>query len=251
MQQNTFITDDVKALILAEIKNAPFIKAPFPCFSVERLFSWDLYRKILSDLPNNEEYFKSRPGRTPNPYAYENRAKISLSDEQQISSIPLDKVSVWKELNEFFTSQDFMSAMFVKYYPFLKSRFGNNLNFNAQTRLELIRDKTGYRIPPHTDHSGKIFTSLIYLPTDLANTDLGTSIYAPKDEGFRCEKGTQYPNENGEFNELYRAPYQAGRMFSFMKTDNSFHGREPIKRKGIERNLMICTIQHKETFIVS
>ena len=52
-----------------------------------------------------------------------------------------------------------------------------------------MHDKTNYSLGPHTDHSAKILTLLVYLASDLESESgnlYGTSIYAPKKNGFVC-----------------------------------------------------------------
>ena len=185
-----YIGDQIKNIALNAINNAPMLDAPFPCFTVDKLFSWNVYHQIISQLPSDNDYFRSKEGRTPNPYAIQSRSKISLSDPDQLTKIDSKKRLIWRELNDLFTSDDFMVCLFRKYAPFLKGRYGDLTHFDTSTRLELIRDKTGYRINPHTDAPHKIFTSLIYLPKDCLSIDLGTSIYcllytspSPRDRG--------------------------------------------------------------------
>jgi len=225
--------------------------APFPCFTVDRLFDWNFYHQLIKNLPSKEEYVQTRAERTSNQFAYESRTKIALTDQDQLARIDPQKKQIWQELAGFFQSDHFITTLFMKYKPFLKERYGDALRFEPKVRLELIRDCTGYRINPHTDATHKIFTSLIYLPKQLTDLDLGTSIYRHENPDFRCEAGGQYDPMKQSFHEIFRAPYQPGRMFSFMKTDNSFHGREPIERENVERNLMICTVQHGQAFIGS
>jgi len=243
----SYFTKRVCDKIFSRVSSSPFIKAPFPCFQVNRLFDLNLYSQFIQHLPEDSAYFKSREGRTSNPYALQSRKTLCVTDPEQLSGIREDQRQFWKEVGEFFSSQEFTTELFRHYLPYLKCRY-DSLSFETNTRVDLTRDTTGYRIFPHTDSPSKIFTAIIYLPKEPFNLDLGTSIYVP-DRPLVSEHSHHFKPEEQTFTELHRAPYSAGTMFSFMKTNNSFHGREPIETQGVERNLIIITVQHKNKFI--
>ena len=71
-------------------------------------------------------------------------------------------------------------------------------------------------------------------------THLGTSVYEPADPGFECEGFVHHPPSGCK--KLYTAPFSPNSVFGFVRSNRSFHGREPISDVGVERNLLIYII---------
>lgn len=59
----------------------------------------------------------------------------------------------------------------------------------------------------------------------------------PKDPNFRCPGGPHYPHEG--FERLKTLPFLPNSLFAFVKTDNSFHGVEPIGDANCRRWLLL------------
>ena len=69
---------------------------------------------------------------------------------------------------------------------------------------------------------------------------LGTSIYVPNDPDFRCPGGPHH-NRN-QFTRLHTNPFAPNSLFAFFKTDNSFHGVEPVGDPDCRRWLLLYDI---------
>jgi len=234
---------EVQNHIIDKINNLAVIDDPFPYGFIESIFPDDYYNTLLDLLPEDSDYHSSSDKRTPNPYSLENRRRISLvtDDFERLSE---ERQEFWGDLRMFLASPLFINALFDVFHEHLTKRYKS---VETKLRLELLRDQTGYRIPPHTDASHKIFTLLFYLPKDDSSLNLGTSVYIPQDRDFRDEKGTQFPYELFDIHET--APYAPNSVFCFMKTDNSFHGREPINDDGVQRDLLNLSIQHRNRYV--
>jgi hypothetical protein len=104
----------------------------------------------------------------------------------------------------------------------------------------LVEDVTKYALGPHTDSPKKVITMLFYLPRDLSQSHMGTSIYLPKDPAFRCQGGPHYKFDG--FQRLHTMPFVPNSLFVFFKTDNSFHGVEPVTDPDTKRWLLLYDI---------
>jgi hypothetical protein len=123
-----------------------------------------------------------------------------------------------------------------KFGQYMTERFGAG---PASLRDEalLVQDITNYKLGPHTDTLRKVITLLFYLPKDTSQAHLGTSIYRPKDPAFRCPGGPHHPHD--QFERLETMPFLPNSLFAFFKTDNSFHGVEPVADPDTRRWLLL------------
>ena len=123
-------------------------------------------------------------------------------------------------------------ALLGKFEPYLTERLAEGEGVVPDALL--IRDRGNYSLGPHTDHPLRLVVLIIYLPLTDAEPHLGTSIYVPKEDGFTCAGGPHY--EHQMFHRAFTAPYKPNSALVFVKTDNSFHGVEPVA-EGEERTL--------------
>ncbi len=108
--------------------------------------------------------------------------------------------------------------------------------FSARMRVQMCRDLPGYSIGPHTDGKKETHTYLFYLtPEEVEGA--GTCVFVPDDRDFTCD-GTKHHGFDG-FTKIKQARYAPNRAFGFKRSDNSFHGVEPV---DIERNLIQVSI---------
>ena len=56
-----------------------------------------------------------------------------------------------------------------------------------------------------------------------------------------CPGGPHYPFER--FERMATMPFVPNALFAFLKTDNSFHGVEPIDEPGIHRYLLLYDLR--------
>ena len=113
-----------------------------------------------------------------------------------------------------------------------------------QDEALLVQDITNYKLGPHTDTPHKVITLLFYLPKDTSQSHMGTSIYVPKEPTFRCPGGPHYPHEG--FERLWSMPFLPNSLFAFFKTDNSFHGVEPVRDEGCRRWLLLYDLYEQK-----
>ena len=185
------------------LRNAIVSSYPYPHFYVENVFPDQFYRDLLTSLPDAKSYSE----RTTR---YHGRQFADPNENPALA---------------FMNSSGFLSQIMQIFMPWVEHRYGNN-KLELFHDLRLVRDGQGYQIGPHTDAAWKLVSLLFYLPDDYALDRLGTSIYTPKDPKFTCPGGPHHPFPN--FNLVYTAPFVPNTCFGFWKTNQSFHGVEPI-----------------------
>jgi len=194
--------EDVLGHMAYKIANADVKLFPFPHIYVENVFPPAFYNQLTSSLPAAFAYA-----------GVEGKYKGRIFHEGDLPILEPLRTRNWTD---------------IATHPFKKEivkRFPTG-SFAASTDLRLVLDGENYSIGPHTDAPNKILSFLFYLPNITTPEDLGTSIYLPKDQEFRCAGGPHYPHEG--FVEIYRAPFRSNSLLAFFKTDFSFHGVEPI-----------------------
>lgn len=136
------------------------------------------------------------------------------------------------------TTKRFMRAALSVFQPQAAERYGSNpMEVIADTRL--IRDGKDYFIGPHTDGKWKLISLLFYLPIHRMYEQHGTSIYLPRNPKFTCEGG---PHHNfADFIRIYTAPYLPNSLFGFWKTNQSFHGVEPVTQ-DFQRDVLLWNL---------
>ena len=104
-------------------------------------------------------------------------------------------------------------------------------------------------ILPHIDTAHRLLALMFYIPKDSNTSHLGTSIYRPINSNIRLEGGDSnsdsghYPRN--AFKEVTRLDYLPNSLYGFFRTDNSFHGVEPVG-EPVERNSLLYFIRVNE-----
>lgn len=144
----------------------------------------------------------------------------------------------WDGFSRWIHGAAFVRLLLECYRAPIAERFGEGARIVTTAQARLVRDLTNYALGPHTDAPYKLLSLLFYLPADDTRAHLGTSLYAPLDPAFRCPGGPHHPFEN--FRRTATMAYAPNTLFIFFKTDASFHGVEPVRETGVEREI----IQH-------
>jgi len=224
--------------VLYKIANAPINPFPFPHIYVRDVFPEDYYRQLRAALPPAETYKSLKALGRVGPSYPDTRFVIPITPENtQAMSEPFR--TFWLKLAEWMLV-GFGAAMLSKFKPFLEQRFGNGTSQEFYNEALLIQDWTAYSLGPHTDTPRKVLSFLFYLPADDSLARLGTSIYVPKQPDFRCPGGPHHPFE--KFDRMMTMPYLPNTLFAFIKTNNSFHGVEPITEGSVRRDLLLYDI---------
>lgn len=224
------MNQSISAHFIYNLANASIRLWPFPHLYFENAFPDEFYSQIQESMPEFETFepigkvrYRSKSDRK---FAYKDRYVISFNEEVTHLKPP------WQTVQNIFRDQNTGMAMLGKFEPHLREQLAD-LGDLVPDGL-LIKDRRNYSLGPHTDQPHRLIVLLLYLPSTDADPHLGTSLYVPKEEGFTCDGGPHYPHDR--FHKIFTAPYKPNSAFAFVKTNNSFHGVEPVD-EGKERNL--------------
>lgn len=202
--------------VLYKLRNAQVLKYPFPHFFATDVFPLKFYEGLLAQLPEDEVDYKSMGGTYASRFFADNQLK-----------------------GVEFMADGYFGRSVIKIFPDEMKKLPNLKEFTARTEIRLIRDRNGYQIGPHTDAPWKLISLLFYLPENDAQPHIGTSIYVPHDHRAVCEGGPHYGYEG--FHVAATMPFIPNSCFGFWKTNNSWHGVEPID-EDVQRDVLLYNI---------
>jgi hypothetical protein len=226
--------------VLYKIGNAVVREYPYPHIYVPDIFPADFYAEMRRNLPPQSAMKNLGELGRVTGHGYPARGVLPLSPEHLA---PLDEArrAFWQGVQQWLLGRRFGDTMIGKFAPYLAQRLGDLRAVRFWTEALIIRDSTTYALGPHTDTPSKALSFLFYLPQDASKAHLGTSIYMPRDAAFVCEGGPHY--EFDKFDRMLTMPYVPNALFAFMKTQNSFHGVEPILETEVQRDLLLYDIR--------
>lgn len=236
----TFSTKEVISYITRRIEEADLITDPYPHFIVSNFFPDEFYKQMLLHRLDDEQFDSlAATGRAAGDMV-KNRYILRL-DKNALPKFKSPQREFWTQFSSIVNSYDILNALVSRYHHILvqTGRISESKTLNVYPENLLVRDRTNYAIGPHSDAPHRLLSMLVYLPPDDSLIDLGTSVYRPKDPNFRCEGGPHYNFES--FDRVKTAPFLPNTAFCFLKTNNSFHGVEPITKVDIVRD-SLCYI---------
>jgi len=223
------------------IANSIVREYPYPHFYVESVFPDEYYWDIRKNLPDNSSFVALPDTGRVRADLYKERFVLPMR-EAAISKLPAESQAFWRNFASWLLGAAFMDVVIGKFRPFLGERFDlESVKLKLEPESLLVRDRTNYSIGPHTDAPHRLASLLFYLPSTDDHPFLGTSIYRPKNPDFTCEGGPHYPYD--QFDRVITMPYKPNALFAFLKTEDSFHGVEPITAPDIERDLLLYDIR--------
>jgi hypothetical protein len=231
------------------IANAQVRTWPFPHIFVREIFPPNFYAWL-------ERVFDTAP---MTRFVDQGRVNAAYPKTRDVWPLAHGKGDLWDELYDAILGDDagftstLLNVTFAKWY---RRRFttehGKAGPFFERPTLThevlVTRDHDTFALGPHSDSSAKVATALFYVPKmnyvygehSQSNKPLGTSLYVPKDPTFRCPGGFHHARK--DFDLVHTAPYVPNSMLAFFKTDNSFHGVEPVE-SAEPRRLLIYDVR--------
>lgn len=228
---------DAELQLAYKVGNVPFNMFPYPHFYVPEVFPATFYRELQQHLPDPEAMIPIEQARRLK--GYKERFVLGLND-QDLATLPAAKQAFWQDLRSWLVGASFRQLVLTKFMPFIQQRFAGRGELVFHDEGLLVQDITDYQLGPHTDAPRKVVTMLFYLPPDESQRHLGTSLYLPRDPAFTCPGGPHYTRDN--FVRLHSNPFLPNSLFAFFKTNNSFHGVEPVADPGCRRWLLLYDI---------
>jgi hypothetical protein len=231
---------DVEQYLHYRIANAGILSYPFAHFYIENIFPEYFYEELLATLPEQRFYKRLDETGTVEKGAYPERFVCDLQDAQRAELERDGEAGVWDELTRIFSGPAFAHRVLACFNDAVVERFGQHAGIDFELECRLVRDFSNYAITPHTDAPRKLVSLLFYMPRDDSMKELGTSLFVPKVEGFRCEGREHHPFS--AFKKVMTAPYLPNTLLGFFKTDNAFHGVERIERPRTQRDSILYNI---------
>jgi len=231
--------DAVERAVGDSIAAAPLQLLPYPHVYVREVFPRDFYGELQRHLPPSDLLMPIQQARGVR--GYPQRFVLELTPER-LAAVPEPYRRFWSALAGWMLGGAFAQRVLGKFRAFIDARFkGEQPEFGDEALL--VNDHTEYSLGPHTDTPSKVVSVLFYLPSDDRLEKHGTSLYVPRKPGFTCEGGPHYLFDG--FERVATMPFLPNTMFAFVKTDNSFHGVEPIADAGISRYLLLYDLRVK------
>jgi hypothetical protein len=232
---------DVHARVLAHlldrIGGAAVWTEPFGHTYFEELLPADVYAALLDTLPPADRYSIS-PTAPDVPAG--SRAVYNLTADA-LRRFPARCRELWLGVVAALTDPQLKRGLFAKLAPDLIHRYGvkeaNVPDLPGFPRPTLYRDAEGFALPPHPDTLKKVVTMHLYLPADLSQLHLGTTLYQPLPgasprahqwEGFAAVKKLEFKPNSG---------------YAFVVNDGptrpSWHGCERLPARAGVRNTLL------------
>ena len=230
--------------VIYQVANAPLRRHPYPHFYVEEVFPPEFYEALRRNWPSADQLVSLESTGRVAKGAYPERFIMPLKKEQ-LDALPPDKRAFWSELDAWMLgSERFFFTIMDKFEAALRGRFRAEFEeASFMHEVLVVRDHSNYALGPHTDAPKKAVSVLFYCPDDERYAHLGTAIYRPIDPDFRCPGGPHHPFEL--FRKVATMAFRPNTMFAFVKTDDSFHGVDPIRDADVLRDLILYDIQVK------
>jgi hypothetical protein len=207
--------------VLARIAQAEMFRDPFDHFVATEVFDDHVYRTILENLPSRAE--------SENLKQFSRRIHPSRS----IVDLGMLNSEFWYRFERTFGSPWFADQVLGK--------FGQRLGETNYITTELVQDKLGYAIGPHTDERAKRLTLLFYLAPDHGLGRFGTSICRALDPSL---VGNPEHHAWDRFAESHLILFKPNVLLGFCRTDDSFHAVRPID-EDVTRNSICVTIRNR------
>jgi hypothetical protein len=221
--------------IVRRIEAAAVSETPFPHITVDGIFPAALYAEMRRHIPERTFYKPITELQRVIGHEYEERLILHLS---QLDALPATQKGFWRQLTSWLIGSDVASAFARKFAPVIGQNAGKDprqLNYGVEAML--VKDLDGYKIGPHTDIRRRAVSAMFYLPSDESYEPFGTALYTPIEAGLRSD-GREHLKFDA-FHKVATMPCRANSMFAFARSDTSFHGVEPIKRPGAERDVLL------------
>lgn len=224
------------------VENFKFVnleKDPFVHFEHQGLFSQEFYNYLKYILPSGDDLpsivdTKLVPGKYP----------------RQRKTLPIKSFhSGFKMMDEYIDSGE-KKNHYLKLYkwfrhvmiPAILKIYNIDQKNITHDELLYVHDETGYILEPHTDVREKIVSILMYMPDDESISQAGTNILVPKEKDFKDKFNMRL--KESDFDIFKTTKFIPNNMFSFVRSDNSFHSVSKLE-DSTPRKLLLYTLANQ------
>jgi hypothetical protein len=202
----TASVDDIKAAVLASVTARRGFDRPYPYYLVDNLFPAAVADE-LADLPFQAPSLDGVSGK-----------RELHNDKRRYFDAPTNaEHPVMGRVAEALQATDVVSEIARTFDAPIDDTF---------LRLEYAQDIDGFWLEPHTDLGVKKFTCLIYLSQGPGHEDLGTDIYASKEEHVGAP------------------PFIRNSAMIFVPGADTWHGFEKRPIAGVRRSVILNYVTH-------
>jgi len=215
--------------ISQSVEAARAVENPFYHLEFDRVFPDDIYAQILRLMPESSDYRPMHGQSKTYDFSdgIQTRVKIDLFPEY-IRNLPPEKRAFWDVVGRALCAEPVKQAFIRRLVPGLSTRFGADFAHVGMYPIPILtRDIPGYQITPHTDTRWKGITVQLYLPSDDANTDIGTIFHEVLPDGSK-PKHTQ----------MRFAPNSG---YAFAVGQDTWHSADPVHTRVKTRDSILLT----------
>jgi hypothetical protein len=213
------------AHVASRLRSATVVDDPFPHFYVENIFPDDYYDALLRHLPDSGVYQNLYEVTDLKLDHFRHRDQRDFKDGWT-ERLPPTQKEFWDDFHDWFLGAELAQAALDSFGAQMGGR-----RPAVSVESQLIRHRAGYFLGPHSDANTKLVVLLLYLAPHDGAEHLGTSLYRPKDPDFGCPFSRHYPFE--DFVKVKTAPYRPNSVLAFFRSDQSFHGVEPLAEQDV------------------
>ena len=235
------LPQDAELHLNRAINSASVQASPFPHVFLRDVFPPSCYDLMRRNFPDSGSMISN--GRAGRGNQLQARFVFELKP-QYLSTLPGRQREFWTDFANWFLGEKLRSVILDKFAKTVTQRFADRDEIDFWSDGVLVEDQTTHSMGPHTDHPRKAVTLLFYLPGDESQAHLGTSIYLPKERTVECSGLAHHPFE--KFDRVATFPFVPNALLIFAKTNNSFHGIEPVNDVNCRRWLLMLNINVRE-----
>lgn len=224
----------------SKVEQAPLERDPFDHFYIDAIWPDDVYAQLLKSFPDKKHYLPINLKQWVRANGESTRDRICLTDEA-IGKFEPELREFWTQIWRALSSEEFKRIIFSKLKGDLSLRFGvpemDVVDRKVFVGAQLTRDTEDYRIKPHPDGYPRAVTMQFYLPADMSQLDLGTSLYVRQPIMQRLT--------GNRFKEVKKMSFRPNSGYAFAVNDCkercSLHGRELIQAGAGDRNSLLMS----------
>jgi hypothetical protein len=214
---------------------------PFPHAFVRDVFPSSYYNLMRRNFPDPRQLIpNTQAGRGTNLHA---RFVFELKPNY-LNTLADAQRKFWSEFAHWILGERLRQCILDRFNESVERRFGSLEHIEFWSDAVLVEDQTTHSMGPHTDHPRKVVSLLFYLPADESQAHLGTSIYKPKDGAFVCSGLAHHALEN--FDRVATFRFVPNSLLMFIKSNNSFHGVEPVNDLNCRRWLLMVNVNVRD-----
>jgi hypothetical protein len=204
----------VLAHVLDVVRAAPLRKDPFAHIYFENVLPAPFYAELMAARPDPSRFEPLYHKDALRPDGSTTRSTFTL-EPSALAELPERQRRTLEVCAAVIGSREVREALLARYEEVLRERFPTRYKDLAlEGTVKLQRDEPGYEIGIHPDTTDKVVLLQLYLAENEDHQEMGTALYRRTGQGFEKADTLRYRVNSG---------------YSFARTEESWHGVEPIR----------------------